>query len=70
MNKVDYERKYYAKLAKEFGCTFRMGKYGVKFFNRDPSGKVHKLIAIIPLTGWVTNPKEVERIMRERGLEL
>ena len=70
MTKIDYERTDYKELAKEFSCQLRFGKYGIKFINRDPIGKVYKLVQIIPLTGWITNPKEVERIMRERGLEL
>lgn len=70
MSKVDYERKDYKHLAKEFGCVARIGRYGIKLLPRDPGGKVYKLLSIIPLDGWVTDPKEVERIMRERGLEL
>lgn len=70
MTFVDYERKDYANLAKEFGCLFRIGKLGVKFFNRDPSGRIHKFVQVIRLDGWITDPKEVERIIRERGLEL
>jgi len=68
--KIDYERKDYADLAKEFGCAFRIGKYGVKFLQRDPGGKIYKLVSIIPLNGWITDPKEVERVIRENGMEL
>lgn len=69
--KIDYERKDYATLAKEFGCQIRFGTYGVKFGRRDiPDGKSWKFIQVIPLTGWITEPKEVERIIRERGMEL
>lgn len=60
----------YAKVAKELGIRFRIGKYGINFLPRNPLGKPYKLIQITPLDGWVTDPKEVERIMRERGLEL
>lgn len=69
MNQHDKERTDYAQLAKEFGLI-KIGKYGVKFLPRDPSGRIYKLVSITPLTGWITDPKEVERIMRERGLEL
>ena len=67
--KIDYERKDYKNLAKEFG-GIRIGKYVIQFLPKDPSGHIYKLVQITPLTGWVTDPKEVERIMRERGLEL
>lgn len=69
MSKTDYERKDYKQLAKEFG-GIRIGKYVVKFLQRDPTGKVYKLVSIIPLTGWITDKDEVERIIRERGMEL
>lgn len=65
----NYERTDYKQLAKEFGCHLRFGKHGVKFFTRGLGRKL-KIINIVPLDGWVTDPKEVERIMRERGLEL
>lgn len=68
MNKIDYERKDYKQLAKEFGCHLRLGKYGVKFFP-DTLGRF-KLFSIYPLDGWITAPKEVERIIREKGMEL
>lgn len=69
--KIDYERYDYAELAKEFDCQFRIGTYGIKFGWHDlPDTKSWKFIQIIPLTGWITEPKEVERIIRERGMEL
>jgi len=68
-NTPNYERTDYAQLAKEFG-GIKIGKYVVQFLHRDPSGRLTKLVQIIPLTGWVTNLKEVERIIRERGMEL
>lgn len=69
MNKIDYERKDYKQLAKEFG-GIRVGKHLIQFLKRDPNGRIYKLVEVIPLTGWITNPKEVERIIRERGMEL
>ena len=60
----------YKKLSKEFGCHFRIGRFGIQFLPKDPIGKAYKLFQVIPLDGWVLDPKEVERIMRERGLEL
>ena len=68
-NKIDYERKDYKQLAKEFG-GIRIGKYIVDFLPRDPVGNIYKLVQIVPLTGWISDPKEVERIIRERGMEL
>lgn len=69
-DKIDYERKDYAVLAKEFGCHLRVGRYGVVFLPRDPGGNIYRLVSVIPLWGWVTDPKEVERVIRERGMEL
>lgn len=69
MCKIDYERKDYKELAKEFG-GLRIGKHLIQFFPRDPGGKIYKLLQIVPLTGWITDPKEVERVIRERGMEL
>lgn len=64
------ERTDYATLAKELGCHIRIGTYGIQFLPRNLGGKVYKLVNVVPLTGWITDAKEVERIMRERGLEL
>lgn len=64
-----YERTDYAELAREFG-GIRIGKKLVQFLPKGPSGKPYKLFQIIPLTGWYTDPKAVEHIMRERGFEL
>jgi len=66
----DYERKDYANLAKEFGCKIKIGKYGIRFLSRNPSGKIYKLVQVIPLDGWYTDPKAVEHIVRENGMEL
>jgi hypothetical protein len=65
----DYERRDYKQLAKEFGGV-RIGKHLIQFLPRDPGGKIYKLFQVIPLTGWVTDLKEVERVIRERGMEL
>ena len=70
MGEIDYERKDYKQLAREFGCQLRLGKRGIKFLPTDPGGKIYGLLQVIPLTGWVTDPKEVERVIRERGMEL
>lgn len=70
MSKIDYERKDYKTLAKEFGCHLRIGTYGIKFLPKWPDGSIHKLFSVIPLTGWITDTKEVSRIIRENGMEL
>lgn len=62
--------KYYRAVAKELGVRYLFGRWGLQLFPRDPGGNVYKLIQIVPLDGWITDPKEVERVMRERGLEL
>jgi hypothetical protein len=69
MSKIDYERRDYKQLAKEFGL-FRIGKYGINFLPKDPLGNIYKLFTIVPLTGWVTDLNEVERVIRENGMEL
>lgn len=69
MSKIDYERKDYKQLAKEFG-GIKVGKYLIQFLPKDPNGKPYKLFQVVPLDGWITDPKEVERIIRERGMEL
>jgi hypothetical protein len=69
MSKVDYERKDYKQLAKEFG-GIRVGKHLIQFLPKDPNGKIYKLVQVIPLNGWVTDLKEVERTIRENGMEL
>ena len=77
MSEIDYERKDYKVLAKEFGCAFSVGKYG--FIPKNIWGRFkYKVLginslhgnAIVRLDGWITNPNEVERIIRERGMEL
>ena len=67
---MSYERQDYKQLAKEFKVLRISRKRAIRFFPKDPSGKVYKLAQIIPLDGWITDGKEVVRIMRERGLEL
>jgi len=69
MDGVDYRQ-----VAKELGIRFRIGKYGVQFGRPVVPTPIKRpllpRLRIIPLDGWITDPKEVERIMRERGLEL
>lgn len=61
----------HGKVAKKLGIRFRVGRFGIRFFPKTPSGiRRYKLFSIVPLDGWITDPKEVTKIMRERGLEL
>lgn len=65
--------KEYKQRAAEFGCQGRFGRFGVKFgFPKVPAEvfRSYKLVRIIPLDGWITKPKEVARLMKERGYEL
>ncbi len=64
------ETNDYRAVAKQLGVKYLFGRWGFQLLPKDPWGRVHKLIQIVPLDGWITDPKEVERIMRERGLEL
>lgn len=63
------KRQRYSALAREFGYI-RIGKYGVDFLPKDPNGKIYKLINIVPLDCWITDPKEIEHHFRENGFEL
>lgn len=47
------------QMARELGCCASIGRYGLKLFPKDPSGKTYKLFQIIPLDGWITDPKEI-----------
>ena len=44
---------------KEANYTFRVGRYGVFFLPRDPSGHIYRLLNIVPLDGWITDPHEI-----------
>jgi hypothetical protein len=53
----------------------KIGNYQTRIFKalwgRIRPSKTHPPGAFwYPLEGWITDPKELERIMRERGLEL
>lgn len=69
MSYIDYERKDYKQLAKEFG-GIKIGKKLIQFLPKGPDGRPYKLVQVMRLDGWITDTKEVERIIRENGLEL
>lgn len=66
----DTQSQQYTNLAKEFGCRFRIGRFGIKFLTRKPSGGLNKLVAVIPLDGWILDPEEVAKEIKERNYEL
>lgn len=63
-------KENYRKIAKKLGAKYLFGRWGLTWFPKDPAGHIRKVFQVIPLDGWVTDNKEVVRIMRERGLEL
>jgi len=60
----------YKAVAKTLGVKYLFGRWGISFLPQNPNGRPHKLFNIVLLDGWVTEPNEVERIIRERGFEL
>lgn len=42
--------------AEELNIRFRIGKYGVQFLPKAPGGRIYRLMSIIPLDGWITDP--------------
>lgn len=49
----------YGETAKKLGIKWRIGKYGIQFLKRDPSGKIYKLVGITPLDGWIFDPQQI-----------
>lgn len=60
----------YRAIAESLGVKYLFGSWGIDILPRNPAGNPYKLFALVPLEGWITDPKEIEREMRERGLEL
>lgn len=60
----------YKKVAKALGVRYLFGRWGISFSSNLPGGGRRWRIKLIPLDGWITDPKKVEHEMRERGLEL
>lgn len=62
--------KHYKQVAKELKIRYLFGKWAfqVPIY---PTGGIHWTgMWFVNLDGWITDPKEVERIIRERGMEL
>lgn len=62
--------KHYRKVAHSLGVVYLFGRWGISFGSKFPEGGRHIRVRIIPLDGWITGQKEVERTIRENGLEL
>lgn len=56
-------------MAKYLNFKYRIWKYGIYILPRDPSGRIYKLIAFVPLRGWVSGREMIEE-MRKRDFEL
>lgn len=57
------------EMAKYLNFKYRIWKYGIYILPRDPSGRIYKLIAFVPLRGWVSGREMIEE-MRKRDFEL
>jgi hypothetical protein len=65
------ERKEdYRAVAKELGVHHLFWRYGLQLLPIRPDGKPYKLLSIVRLDGWILDPYEVDKFMRERGGEL
>ncbi len=63
-------KENYRQVAKRLGLIYLFGRWGLSLGSKLPGE--HRLwsLRVIPLDGWITDQKEVERIIRENGLEL
>lgn len=60
----------YRKVAKELNVHYLFGRWGFTLSSSLPGGEKRYLPRLIPLDGWITDPKEVERHFRQNGFEL
>lgn len=61
----------YKAVAKTLGVRYLFGRWGIRLLPTAPSGqRSYRLFSIVPLDGWIMDPKDVEHEMRERGFEL
>lgn len=60
----------YKAVAKKLGVKYLFGRWGVIILPKRPDGFPYKLVEFVPLDNWITDPKELEHEMRERGFEL
>ncbi len=60
----------YREVAKRLGVKYLFGRWGIDWLPKNPAGGTTALFNIVPLDGWITDPKEVEHVIRENGMEL
>lgn len=60
----------YKKVANSLGVKHLFGRWGISFGPKFPEGQRSLRIRFIPLDGWITDPKEVFKVMKERDFEL
>jgi hypothetical protein len=60
----------YKQTAKELNVHYLFGRWGFTFSSSLPGGGKSYRLRLVPLDGWITDPKEVERHFRENGFEL
>lgn len=61
---------YYKEVAKSLGVKHLFGRWGLNLYWQAPDGPKHLSIKLIPLDGWITDPKEVYKVMKKRDFEL
>lgn len=64
-SKVDYR-----KVARGLGVKYLFGRWGLSLGSQAPGERMLWHIKLVPLDGWITDPKEVEQVMKERDYEL
>ena len=62
--------KKYRKVAEELGVRYLFGRWGISFYSQLPGERKLWHIKLIPLDGWITDPKEVAKEMEKRNYEL
>jgi len=62
--------KYYRKVAKELAVHYLFGRWAVSFGSHFPEGDREWRIRFIPLDGWITDEKEIAKVMKARDYEL
>lgn len=59
--------KHYRQIANSMGMTYLFGRWGLNMGSKLPGERRLWHPRIIPLDGWITDPKEIERAMRLSG---
>ena len=53
-------KENYREVAAKLGVKYLFGRWGLLWFPRLPEGHIQNLVRIVPLDGWITDPKEIE----------